>query len=133
MLISIMPNRRSASGNRAVGNLGEGHAARFLRARGYEIIGRNVKTYLGEIDIVARKQKILIFAEVKTRREGNFGPPHNLITRKKKRKLVQCAFVYCDMQGIDGALWQIDVISVELYRASGSVKKIEHFENVIEE
>ena len=133
MLTSRMPNKQSVSGNRAVGSLGEAHAARFLRAAGYEIIGRNVRTYLGEIDIVARKHKRLFFVEVKTRRGEYYGPPYNLITRKKKRKLVQCAFTYCGMKGIDGALWQIDVISVELHGAQGNVKKIGHFENAIEE
>ena len=43
------------SGNRAVGQLGEDIAARFLSRKGYEVIERNVKTFVGELDLIAKK------------------------------------------------------------------------------
>ena len=71
--------------NRVVGKLGEDIAARFLSRKGYAVIGRNVKTFVGEIDIVARKGSFIIFIEVKTRGTNSLGPPYLSITKKKKR------------------------------------------------
>ena len=119
--------------NRAVGKQGEGIAARFLARKGYKIIGRNVKTFVGEIDIVARKKPFIVFVEVKTRKNESFGPPYLSITEKKKRKLVQCALCYLKMKNVLNMPWRIDVVSIELDGFSGFVKKIEHFENAIEE
>jgi putative endonuclease len=55
---------------RSLGSAGEDQAARHLRALGYELIARNVRTRRGEIDLIARDGSALVFAEVKTRRVG---------------------------------------------------------------
>jgi putative endonuclease len=119
--------------NRALGKLGENLAARFLARKGYGIIGRNVKTFVGEIDIVAREKPFIVFVEIKTRKNTSFGPPYLSVTEKKKRKLVQCALCYLKgRDALDGP-WRIDIISIELDELNGLVKKIEHFENAVEE
>lgn len=120
-------------GNRALGNRGEDIAARFLSRRGYRIIGRNVRTFLGEIDIIAKRRPYTIFVEIKTRRSMSFGPPYLAITRKKKKKLMQCALCYLKMKNLLGTPWHIDIISIEIDEFNGAVKSIEHFENAIEE
>lgn len=119
--------------NRVVGKQGEDIAARFLARKGYKIIGRNIKTFVGEVDIAARKKSFIVFAEVKTRKNESFGPPYLSITEKKKRKLVQCALCYLKMKDMLNMPWRVDVVSIELDEFSGFVKKIEHFENAIEE
>lgn len=119
--------------NRVVGKQGENIGARFLARKGYKIIGRNIKTFVGEVDIVARKKPFIVFVEVKTRKNESFGPPYLSITEKKKRKLVQCALCYLKMKNVLNMPWRIDVVSIELDEFSGFVKKIEHFENAIEE
>lgn len=121
------------SGNRAVGKLGEDIAARFLSRKGYKIVERNVKMFLGEIDIVARKKNFIVFAEVKTRKSNTFGPPYLSITKKKKKKLMGCALCYLKMRGISELPRGIDVISVELDEFTEDLKKIEHFEDAIED
>ena len=121
------------SGNRALGSLGEGIAARFLSRKGYRIIGRNIKTYVGEIDIVARKKSSIIFCEVKTRKGKVFCPPYFSVTKKKRRKLIQCALCYLKMKNMPDINWQIDVVSIEIDDFTGYVKKIEHFEDAVEE
>jgi len=120
-------------GNCAVGMRGEDAAARFLSHKGYAVIGRNVRTFVGEIDIVARKGSFVIFVEVKTRKTVSLGPPYLSITKKKEKKLIQCALCYMKMKGIQDTPWSIDVVSVELDEFSGRVKKIEYFEDAIEE
>lgn len=120
-------------GNRVLGKLGENIAARFLSRKGFRVIGRNVKTFLGEIDIVVWKKPHVIFVEVKTRQSMSFGPPYLAITRKKKKKLIQCALCYLKMKDLTDGPWRIDIISIEIEGFSERVRKIEHFENAIEE
>ena len=123
------------SRNRAVGKLGEDIAARFLSRKGYKIVGKNIKTFVGELDLIAKKMDYLIFVEVKTRRPSPFGPPHQSITEKKKRKLIQCALCYLKMKHISSLKWQIDVVSIEIKRVFWFIRKvrIEHFEDAIED
>jgi len=65
---SPRPDRR-----RALGRHGERLAARHLRARGFGLLARNVRTARGEIDLIAFDGRTLVFAEVKTRRVGGAG------------------------------------------------------------
>ena len=116
--------------NRAVGKKGEDIAARFLVRRGYRILARNFRAPVGEIDIVARKKGMLVFAEVKTRRNSLFGPPYLAVNHKKRKKLIRCAFCYLRIKGLTDLPWRIDVISLELRRFC---QKIEHFKNAVEE
>ena len=100
--------------NCVVGKQGEDIAARFLARKGYKIIGRNIKTFVGEVDIVARKKSFIVFVEVKTRKNESFGPPYLSITEKKKRKLVQCALCYLKMKDMLNMPWRVDFVSIEL-------------------
>ncbi len=74
-MLSFLRNLFNAETPRdALGDRGENVAARYLRNRGYKIIVRNFRCDLGEIDIVARDGKTLVFVEVKTRRLRGPGP-----------------------------------------------------------
>ena len=122
-------------GNRVVGLFGENVAARFLSRKGYQIIGRNIRTFVGEIDIVARKESEVVFVEIKTRKMPFFVAPYLSITAKKKKKLIQCALCFLSMKRLLDVAWRIDVISIEIRNLFGFIKKIkiEHFENAVEE
>ena len=121
--------------NCAVGKFGEDTAARLLWRKGYRIIGRNIRTFVGEIDIVAQKGPWIIFAEIKTRKAKTFGPPYLAVTERKKRKLIQCALCYLKMKNLTNAPWRIDVISIEIKHVFWFINrvKIEHFEDAVEE
>ncbi len=54
----------------ALGRAGEERAARFLAARGYQIVARNVRAERVEIDLIARSGRVLCFVEVKTRQQA---------------------------------------------------------------
>ena len=81
----------SASGDprRALGQAGERLAAEHLAARGFEVIDRNFRTRAGEIDLVARDERFLVFCEVKTRvlrgEPGAPGPFAAIGPRKQRR------------------------------------------------
>ena len=121
--------------NRVLGKQGENIAARFLSRKGYKIIGRNVRTFVGEIDIIAKKESFIIFIEVKTRKNESFGPPYLSVTEKKRKKLIQCALCYLKMKSIPDIPWRIDVVSVVIKHIFWFINriKIEHFEDAIEQ
>ncbi|PYO35291.1 MAG: hypothetical protein DMD86_07120 [Candidatus Rokuibacteriota bacterium] len=67
---------------------GEDEAARFLTRSGYAIVDRNVRTRAGEIDLVAKEGKTLVFVEVKTRRDLEGDPPQAVTgPRRVERRL----------------------------------------------
>lgn len=113
--------------NQRVGKWGEETAEEYLTQRGCEIVGRNVRTPYGEIDIVARQGDTTLFVEVKTRTSNKMGLPEESITARKREHMVACAEHYAAEHEIDH--WQIDVISVE--GKFGSEPVITYFENAI--
>ncbi len=112
--------------NQSVGRWGEQAAADFLCQHGYEIVGRNRRTPHGEIDIIAQKDGLTVFIEVKARTGQAFGPPEVAVTPRKQAHMLACAEYYAQQNEIDH--WRIDVIAVE--RLKGTTE-IMHFENAL--
>lgn len=77
-----------------VGNEGEAFACRYLAQQGYTILARNYHTALGEIDIIAQREEILSFVEVKTRAEATMVEPQVAVTLHKQHKIKQAARQY---------------------------------------
>lgn len=77
--------------SRAKGNLAEDKAAAFLRIQNFQILTRNFYTHFGEIDIIATKQNILHFIEVKS---GSSFEPIYQITPTKLKRIFKSAQVY---------------------------------------
>ncbi len=113
--------------NQRIGKWGEDAVAAYLAGRGYEIVARNARTPYGEIDIVAKKDDILIFVEVKTRTSNKMGLPEESVNQRKRAHMLACAEHYAAEHDIDH--WQVDVIAVE--GKVGLEPKITHFENAI--
>lgn len=76
------------------GQQGEQIAAAFLKKRGYKILERNYRTPLGEIDIIAKQGRTIVFVEVKSRKTDRFGSPKESITRAKQARLTRTALCY---------------------------------------
>lgn len=74
-----------------IGNAGEEFAAEVLKAKGYYIIRRNFSCPYGEIDIVAIKDKVISFIEVKTRTSCQYGSPSEAVNLKKQRHIKNAA------------------------------------------
>jgi putative endonuclease len=77
---------RQQSGKRA-----EDLAAEFLRAQGCEILERNYRRRLGELDLVARERGVLVIAEVRTRAQATFGSAAASVDRRKQRRITRAA------------------------------------------
>lgn len=80
--------------NRLKGNQGEEMAVKFLKDKGYQIIDQNHSTKFGELDIIARKNNILIFVEVKFKQTEDFGTPEEMIGINKLNQVRRTAEMY---------------------------------------
>ncbi len=76
-----------ADSRRRIGARAENAAARYLKRQGYRILERNLRTRIGEIDIVATDDEWLVVVEVRSRREDSPVSPRETLTRQKRRKL----------------------------------------------
>ena len=96
------------------GARGEERASEFLRERGYRILERNYRCPLGELDIIARDGRVIVFVEVKTRSSHRFGSPQEAIGPRKKRRMTAIALFYLKGQGWLGEPARFDVAAVNL-------------------
>ena len=106
---SFRPVERS---RKKLGRWGEERARRFLKDNGYKILGKNVRTRLGEVDILAEDDGIVVFIEVKTRASDRFGRGEESISLVKQRRLVRMAFQIMKSQNLFARDFRFDVLSI---------------------
>lgn len=111
------------------GRAGERAATEYLRRAGYEICALNWRQGRYELDIVAYREGVLHFVEVKTRRSGSLTPPEAAATQRKFRALSRAAACYLRTVGWEGEV-QFDLAAAEA-AADGSVR-VELIENALE-
>ena len=73
------------------GQRAEELAANFLRSQGFEIIERNYRRRLGELDIIAQRAGVLVIAEVRTRSSTAYGGAAASVDRRKQRRITRAA------------------------------------------
>lgn len=101
-----------------LGRRGEDIAAVFLRGKGLEIIGRNVRTGHGELDLVALDRGEVVFVEVKTRSSQAFGGPRAAITPAKIRRLSTAALAFLQERGWLDRPARFDFLGIVMERAT---------------
>ncbi|MDD3652822.1 MAG: YraN family protein [Desulfotomaculaceae bacterium] len=112
-----------------LGRLGEEIAAKHLEKDGYEIVNRNYRSQLGEIDIIALdRDGIIVFVEVRSRSGDQYGLAQESVNGKKQYKLRQLAWQYLKMTSKTGCQCRFDVIAI-LFSSNNTVKRLEHIEN----
>lgn len=77
-----------------VGDFGEDFAALLLTNSGYTILQRNYRTKVGEIDIIAIKDEVIHFIEVKTRTGNQYGYPSESVSLAKQNRIRKSAELY---------------------------------------
>ena len=97
---------------RQFGNAGEDVACTFLLKKGWEILDRNVRRGRNEIDIIAKKRRVVAFIEVKRRSSLNYGRPAEAVNFEKQRHIVQAAALYMQEKGLENANIRFDIIEV---------------------
>ena len=112
-----------------IGNWGEEKAASYLKRHGYKVLDRNCRYRQGEIDIVAEKKELIVFVEVKTRKNDNYAEAREFVTNAKQQRVIAAAQLWmqendCEKQP------RFDVI--EIYAPNGESShnvKINHLKN----
>ena len=95
----------------AFGAAGEDQAARWYLEQGYRVVARNWRCREGELDLVVRRGRQLVFVEVKARRTDRFGAPAEAVTIDKQRRIRRVARRYLADTGERGTL-RFDVVSI---------------------
>jgi putative endonuclease len=127
-------------GSRETGVIGEKIAEKYLRKKGYQILDRNYTFKIpgspqkGEIDIIARKNNIINFVEVKTLKteegQSSLISPEEKVNFRKQRKIIKTAESWLMKRKIPlNSKWRIDIISIEI-KAFDKKVKIRHLKNI---
>ncbi|HVN51540.1 MAG TPA: YraN family protein [Acidimicrobiales bacterium] len=104
---------RAVTGRRrALGARGEEMAADWYLARGYEVLARNWRCREGEIDLIVRQQRTIVFCEVKTRSSTSFGHPAEAVTHAKRTRLRHLAAKWLDESPVRPLRIRFDVAAV---------------------
>ncbi len=114
--------------NRFLGDQGERAAARFLRRQGFRVLLRGFRTKRGEIDLIARDGKTLVFVEVKSRRQG---APAEAVTPEKQRRLTLAALEFLKKHRLLDHPARFDVVAI-VWPENQREPSIEHFRNAFE-
>lgn len=110
-----------------VGRRFEALAARWLEARGWTVLDRNVRFQRREIDLVIRRGRTVAFVEVKGRRSGDCGHPLEAVTARKRREIEAVARWWVAHHGVGDHEFRFDVVAMLGGARSGSVE-VEHVE-----
>jgi putative endonuclease len=97
-----------------LGKEGEALAAKWLQEKGYNILYKNWRHSYYEVDIIAGKDQVLHFIEVKTRRNNNFGQPEESVDEKKIRNLLSASEEF-QLQYPEWKRVQFNVLSITVH------------------
>ena len=111
------------------GDWGEALAAEYLEARGCRIVEKEWRCRFGEIDLIAEKDGMLLFVEVKLRTNLQYGMPREYVTAKKQDKLRAAALLYLSMHGLDvPTRFDVAEVYTDAHHSARSTR-IEYIEN----
>ena len=107
------------------GKQGEELAVNYLIEKGYEILERNWRNIHKEIDIIAKKDNVLVIVEVKARQSDEYGEPDIAVTRQKQSRLISAANAYLFQNKLD-INTRFDIISIII---RDDIVEINHIED----
>ncbi len=118
--------------NNLTGTWGEAVAAEYLRKKHYKIVAHQYRCRFGEVDLVAENRNFIVFAEVKVRKNADFAPAREFVTRRKQDRIRVTASLYLD-KFPSNKQPRFDII--EIYAPQGvDTKKpiVEHMEDAFQ-
>ncbi len=98
-------------------------AVRHLEKQGFRIRDRNFHSRQGELDVVAEKDDLLCFVEVRMRSNAIWGDPSQTVSFAKQRRVVQAALRYLQLHRLPDRMIRFDVISIV---GRGDAAQVEH-------
>ena len=111
-----------------LGRWGEQTAARYLKEKGYRIMGMGYTCRFGEIDLIAENKQYLLFVEVKLRKSAAYARPMEYVTASKQQKLIRTAMIWLSENDTDKQP-RFDVIEVYAPEGAGGAVTIQHIED----
>ena len=115
---------------RLIGDEGENRAAAFLEAKGFSIIERNWRTKSGEIDIIAVKNDILVFVEVKTLPNGTLDMIQRELNNQKRQRILKTSKRFLlKHREYNNSYVRFDVIVIDM----PGLEPVYHIENAFSE
>lgn len=109
----------SGFGGRRLGQAAEQVAATYLAGQGLQILARNWRCRMGEIDLVALDGPQVVFVEVKSRRSVRRGSPAEAVGLRKQQRLQRLAALFLQSRGWHDRPCRFDVISLTLSATGG--------------
>lgn len=113
--------------NRELGSEGEQIAGNFLKNNGFRIIGKNWISRWCEIDLIAVKDDVLVFIEVKYRKNQTYGSGIEAINTKKMKALVYSARNYVNRNKLYKCKYRIDLVVIDIIEGQ---RKVKYFKNI---
>lgn len=118
--------------NKDIGNYGEDISYDFLKKQGYYILSRNFRTRYGEIDIICKKDDLIIFIEIKSRYNYNHGSPIEAITYSKQMQIIKLCKFYIYTNNLTKYNIRFDVIEV-FFNIDNNLHSINHITDAFRE
>ncbi len=122
--------KKSSGYPKTLGKWGENKAQKYFEAQGFSMLFQNYYTRYGELDLILRREKELVFVEVKTRSNGSNWQGEHAINKRKLRALVSCIEQFFqERPEFSYDEWQLDLLIVEGLLNSEN-PQILHFQNI---
>ncbi|NDI33407.1 YraN family protein [Chengkuizengella sediminis] len=113
-----------------IGQIGEQFSVQFLESNNYHVKEINWRCKIGEIDIIAYEKDILVFLEVRTRRDtGKFGTPQESINYTKQHKVRSASQVYLMTNNKLNGKIRFDAICILLNKKGDTLLSLDHIKN----
>jgi len=109
----------------SIGKNGENHALWFLSEQGYELLARNYRYKRAEIDLICKKEQLIVFVEVKLRTSAAYGHPESFVSDKQQDLIVSAAEQYVIENDWTGDI-RFDVIAI--LKSKGRLE-VDHFKD----
>ncbi|MBQ9518231.1 MAG: YraN family protein [Eubacterium sp.] len=111
------------------GKYAELKATEYLKKKHYKLVDYNYSCKFGEIDIIVKNKKYIVFVEVKMRDENSIASPKEFVTYSKQQKMIAAAQMYL-MRNPTDLQPRFDVI--EVICKDGKIKSVKHLENAFQ-
>lgn len=113
------------------GKKGEDIAVSYIENKGYKILNKNCHSKFGEIDIIAKKEKYIVFIEVKTRNTNTKFSAFEAVDTFKQKKIIKTAMIYLAENNVT-LQPRFDVIAIRFDKKLNAVEEINHIENAFD-
>jgi putative endonuclease len=108
-----------------LGQAGEDLVEDYLKRKKFKILEKNFTSKIGEIDIIAQKENLIVFVEVKARKKTYF-PISSVVNPSKQRKIILTAHLFIVQNGIEDKICRFDVATVVFNEENHSIEYIDN-------